>query len=378
MAWDVIVVGLGAMGSAAAAHLARRGQRVLGLDQFPPAHDRGSSHGRSRIIREAYFEHPSYVPMVWRSYELWTDLERTSRRHLFKQTGGLMIGRPDTDLVRGALESARIHHLAHEVLDAAAIRRRFPVFEPDDEMIGVWEPRAGVLAPEECVLALLDQASKAGADLRHDERVLGWSAGPGRVGVETAAGRFEAAHLIITAGPWAPVLLADLNVPMTIERQVIAWFRPVRLDDAFAPDRCPIHIWHVGRRMFYGFPALDAGGVKIAEHAAGDPTTADGIRREIAPDEIQEIRDDFVARYVPAANGELVLTTVCMYTMTPDTHFVIDRHPRHPHVTIACGFSGHGFKFAPAVGEILADLTLEGRTRHDISRFSAARFAAVG
>ena len=188
------------MGSAAAAHLARRGQRVLGLDQFPPAHDRGSSHGRSRIIREAYFEHPSYVPLVWRSYDLWADLERATGRRLFIQTGGVMIGRPDTDLVRGALESARIHRLAHEVLDAAAIRRRFPVFEPEDEMIGVWEPRAGVLVPEECVLALLDQASKAGADLRHDERVLGWSAAPGRVRVETATGRFEAAHLIITPG----------------------------------------------------------------------------------------------------------------------------------------------------------------------------------
>lgn len=378
MAWDVIVIGLGAMGSAAAAHLARRGRRVLGLDQFPPAHDRGSSHGRSRIIREAYFEHPSYVPMVWRSYELWSDLERTSGRRLFTQTGGIMIGRPDSDLVRGSLESARIHRLAHDVLDAATIRRRFPVFEPDPDMVGVLEPRAGILTPEACVQALLAQAQQAGADLRHDQRVIRWSAAPDRVAVETAAGRFEAGSLVIAAGPWAPILLAGLNVPMTIERQVIAWFRPVALQAAFEPDRCPIHIWHVGRRMFYGFPALDDQGVKIAEHATGDPTTADGISREIAPRDIQEIRDDFIARYMPAANGAAALTTVCMYTMTPDTHFVIDRHPRHPHVSLACGFSGHGFKFAPAVGEILADLTVEGRTRHDITRFSATRFAPVG
>ena len=377
MTWDVIVIGLGAMGSATAADLAGRGLRVLGLDQYPPAHDRGSSHGRSRIIREAYFEDPSYVPMVWRSYELWADLERTSSRHLFRQTGGIMIGRPDTDLVRGSLESARIHRLAHEVLDAAAIRRRFPVFEPDNDMVGVLEPRAGILAPEECVRALLERAHKAGAELRHDQRVVGWSAAPDHVTVETASGRFEAESLVITAGPWAPTLLAGLNVPMTIERQVVAWFRPAALQEAFAPDRCPIHIWHVGRRMFYGFPALDDGGVKIAEHAIGDPTTADEIRREIAAAEIQEIRNDFIARYMPAANGELVLTTVCMYTMTPDTHFVIDRHPRHPNVSLACGFSGHGFKFAPAVGEILADLAIDGRTRHDITRFSAARFAPV-
>jgi sarcosine oxidase len=315
---------------------------------------------------------------VWRSYELWSDLERISGRQLFRQTGGIMIGRPDTDLVRGSLESARIHRLAHDVLDAAAIRRRFPVFAPDDGMVGVLEPRAGILTPEACVLALLAQAQQAGADLRHDQRVVRWHASPDRVAVETAAGRFEAGSLVIAAGPWAPTLLADLNVPMTIERQVIAWFRPVALQAVFAPDRCPIHIWHVGRRMFYGFPALDDQGIKIAEHATGDPTTADGIRREIAPDEIDEIRRDFISRYMPAANGSLTLTTVCMYTMTPDAHFVIDRHPPHPNVSLACGFSGHGFKFAPAVGEILADLTIEGRTRHDIARFSATRFAAVG
>jgi sarcosine oxidase len=377
VSWDVIVVGLGAMGSAAAAHLARRGQRVLGLDQFAPAHDRGSSHGRSRIIREAYFEHPSYVPLVRRAYELWADLEETSGRSLLRPTGGVMIGRPDSELVRGSLESARVHRLTHEVLDAAQIRRRFPVFAPDHDMMGVWEPRAGVLVPEACIVAMLDQARRHGADLRHDERVVRWRAWPDRARVETATGRFEAGRLVIAAGPWAPALLADLGLPLTIERQVMAWFQPVDLREAFEPDRCPISIWQTGRRMFYGVPALDGAGVKIAEHASGNPTTADGVAREVAAGEIGRIRNDFIARYVPAADGDLVSSAVCMYTMTPDAHFVIDRHPDSPAVAIACGFSGHGFKFAPVVGEILADLALRGRTRHDISRFSAARFAGV-
>lgn len=374
MPYDVIVLGLGGMGSAAAHHLARRGKRVLGLDRFPPAHNQGASHGRSRIIREAYWEHPSYVPLLWRAYELWADLERAGGRSLLLTTGGIMIGAPDTDLVRGSLESARTHHLTHEVLDAAAIRRRFPVFAPGDEMVGVFEPRAGVLFPEECVLANLQQAARAGAKLRHEERVIRWIARPGRVEVQTYSARYEAGQLVVAAGPWAPDVLADLNLPLVIDRQVVAWFRPIALADAFGPGRCPIHIWRVDGRLFYGVPAHDGYGVKIAEHATGDPTTADAIRREIAPGEIQEIRRDFIARYMPAANGEVVATGTCMYSLTPDTHFVIDHHPRHRNVVIACGFSGHGFKFVPVIGEILADLVLEGNTRHDIALFAIKRF----
>ncbi len=362
------------MGSAAASHLARRGRRVLGLDRFPPAHDRGSSHGRSRIIREAYWEHPSYVPLVRRAYELWTDLERASGRLLLMITGGIMIGAPDSDLVRGSLESARTHHLTHEVLDARAIRRRFPVFAPGDEMVGVFEPRAGMLFVEECVLAHLQQASRAGAELRHEEPVVQWTATPDGVEVRTPRARYRAGHLVITAGPWAPQVLPDLNLPLVIERQVVGWFRPVALPEAFDPGRCPIHIWRADGRFFYGVPRHGDDAVKIAEHALGDPTSADGIRREVAPEEIEELRRDFIARYMPAANGEVVATGTCMYTMTPDTHFVIDHHPRYPNVVIAGGFSGHGFKFAPVIGEILADLLVEGKTRHDIALFAIKRF----
>ncbi len=376
MSYDVIVLGLGGMGSAAASHLARRGKRVLGLDRFPPAHDQGSSHGRSRIIREAYWEHPSYVPLVRRAYELWADLERAHGRQLLLTTGGIMIGPPDSDLVRGSLESARTHNLTHEVLSPPAIRSRFPVFAPGEEMIGVFEPRAGVLFVEECVLAHLQQAAAAGGDLRHEEPVLEWAATKQGIEVRTPRARYQAGRLVITAGPWAPTVLAELSLPLVIERQVVAWFRPAALHDAFEASRCPVHIWRANGRFFYGIPALEGGEVKIAEHALGNPTTAATIRREIAPHEIDGLRRDFVSRYMPAANGEVVATGTCMYTMSPDTHFIIDRHPQHDHVVFATGFSGHGYKFAPVIGEILADLVSEGKTGHDISLFAAGRFRA--
>jgi sarcosine oxidase len=361
------------MGSAAAYHLARRGKRVLGLERFTPGHDRGASQGRSRIIREAYWEHPSYVPLVWRSYELWADLEQEIGRLLLLTTGGLMVGAPESDLIKGTLLSARTYDLKHEVLDAQEITRRFSVFNPSNDMVGVLESRAGVLFPEECVLAHLQRAAAHGADLRYEEPVVNWSAEGGQVMVQTAEARYEAESLVLTPGPWAPEVLTELHLPLVIERQVVAWFRPLTLLEAFSPDRCPVYIWQTNRRLFYGFPRLGDAGVKIAEHALGDPTTADTIRRQIGPEEIEEIRRDFIARHMPAANGPVLATHTCMYTMTPDTHFIIDRYPQQSNVVLACGFSGHGFKFTPVVGEILADLVLEGRTAHDISLFSMVR-----
>src|SRR3972149_5843204 len=301
--YDVIVRGgAGGWGRAPAAPLARRGRRGVGCHPRPAAHDQGSSHGRSRIIREAYWEHPSYVPLVWRAYELWEELERASGKLLLLTTTGILIGAPDTPLVQGALESARVHHLAYEFLEAAAIRRKFPVFAPADGMVGVLEPRAGVLFPEECILAHLEQAARAGAELHYEEPVLAWSAAPHAVEVQTSRGHYEAGAL-------------------------------------------------------------------------GPPPTADTVRREITPEEIAELRRDFIGRYMPAASGPLLASTTCMYTMTPDGHFIIAFHPQHQNVVLACGFSGHGFKFAPVVGEILADLALLGRTEHDISLFALDRFA---
>jgi len=372
---DVIVVGLGAMGSAAAYHLARRGVGVIGLEQFTPAHDRGSSHGRSRIIREAYFEHPDYVPLVQRAYEHWRALEEESGVRLLVPTGGLMIGPADGALVQGALASARTHHLPHELITAEQVRRRFPPFRLQPATVAVQEPNAGVLFPEACVRAHLDGAARAGAVLHFEEPVLRWSANGGGVEVVTAAQTYSAGRLVVTAGPWAPQVLRDLGLPLAVERNVMYWFAPVRDPAAFAPQRFPIYIYEYQQdAFFYGFPAMGEGGVKVAHHHSGVSCTPETIRREVAPDEVAQMRA-LLAAHLPDANGALLRTATCLYTNTPDGHFLIDRHPQWNHVILACGFSGHGFKFASVVGEVLADLALDGWTRHPVGLFALRRFA---
>ncbi|MFM1770302.1 MAG: hypothetical protein RJA22_2831 [Verrucomicrobiota bacterium] len=364
---EVIIVGLGAMGSAAAFHLARRGVRVLGLDRFAPPHDRGSSHGQTRIIREAYFEDPVYVPLVRRAYELWAELARESGRDLLRVTGGLMLGDPDSVIVAGARRSAEEHGLPHEVLGAAEVRRRFPALRPVGEMVGVLEPRAGVLFPHECIAAHLDLARRHGADLRLDEAVRGWAPDGAGVRVETARGTFRARRLVLTAGAWVAQLLPGMAVPFQVERQVLHWFEAIQPAD-FAPDRCPVHLWQFdGMRFFYGFPDLGEG-VKLAFHHDGETTTAEGVRREVAEAEVEAMRR-VMRRFLPGANGAWRASTVCVYTNTPDEHFWIDQHPGHPQVIVGSPCSGHGFKFSAAVGEVLADLAQDVPPRVDLGRF---------
>jgi sarcosine oxidase len=365
---DVAILGLGAMGSAAAYHLAKRGRRVLGLDRFKPPHTLGSSHGQTRIIREAYFEHPLYVPLVRRAYELWMELDRIKGRTLFRQTGGLLLGRPDGEIVTGALRSAWQHGLKHEVLSRFRILSRYPGFQPDGDMIGVFEPRAGFLFPEACVETHLELAHRHGADLHFDEPALRWEPEGRGVRVVTEKATYSAGQLLITAGPWAKSLLPDLNLPLSVERQVLFWFEPLNLPALFWPDRCPIYIWETGPgKYFYGFP--DAGtGVKVAFHHQGEIVQPDAVRREVAPEETERMRG-LLAHYMPLANGRLRDTAVCLYTNTPDSHFLIDRHPAHQQVLIASPCSGHGFKFASAIGEVLADLLIAGKTSFDLSLF---------
>jgi sarcosine oxidase len=368
--WDVAVVGLGAMGSAAAHHLAARGLRVLGLDRHAPPHALGSSHGRTRIIREAYFEHPLYVPLVRRAYDLWAALERESGRSLLRITGGLNLGRPDGVLVAGARRSVEEHGLQHGVLDAAEVRARYPALQPEDGMVALWEPRAGILDPEACVAAHLQAAAANGASLRHDEPVLRWSADGDGVTVVTAGAEHRARRVILAAGAWIRSLLPDLHLPLTVERQVQFWFSVRERPDAFAPERCPVHLWELdGDRYFYGFPDLGHG-VKLAMHHGGDVTDPDRVRRDVGDDEVAALRT-LIRRYVPAADGPLRDASVCLYTNTPDGHFWIDAHPTHPRVLVASACSGHGFKFASAIGEILADLVTRGETAFDLAPFRA-------
>ncbi len=367
--YDVIVVGLGAMGSAAAYQLARKGRRVLGLDRYTPPHAHGSSHGRTRIIREAYFEHPAYVPLVQRAYRLWGELEELAGRKLLQTTGGLMIGRPDGVLVSGALRSAHQHGLRHELLDAPEVRERFPALRPDDGMVAVWEPRAGILFPESCIEAHLKLAQAHGATFRYGEPLIEWRMDDARgAHVITDKGEYRAEKLLLTAGAWMPSLLPGL-LPLTIERQVQYWFAPRHGSQAFSATSCPIHLWEpTAAPFFYGLPDL-GDGVKIAVHHGGETIDPDQLSQNVGDDEIAVMRDR-LRQYLPEADGALLSTAVCMYANTPDEHFWIDRHPEHAQVLIASACSGHGFKFSSVIGEVLAELLVDGRSRFDLALFA--------
>lgn len=374
--YDVIIVGLGAMGSAAAFHVARRGARVLGLDRFSPPHSFGSSHGRSRVIREAYFENPLYVPLVQRAYHNWKELERLSGRELLRRTGCLMLGRPESGVVTGALASAEQHGLPFEMLEAADVHRRFPGFRVTADMVGVLEENAGYVVPETAIAAHLALASRHGAELHTDEPVVAWQATDDGVEVTTSHGTYRAAHLLLAAGAWMGTLLSELNLPLTVERTVQYWFRPKQPTNLFTPPHLPVFICEYMPGMdFYGIP--DTGdGVKVALHHHGEPSDPDALRRTVAPEEVAYVRD-LVRTFIPEAEGTLCNTEVCMYTNTPDGNFLIDHYPGFPQVIIASPCSGHGFKFASAIGEQLADLALKAQPSLDISPFQLTRLGLL-
>ncbi|MGU3500645.1 N-methyl-L-tryptophan oxidase [Mycobacterium sp. C31M] len=375
--YDVIVVGLGGMGSAAAYHLARRGVRVLGLERFTPAHDRGSSHGGSRIIRQSYFEDPAYVPLLLRAYELWQELADDTALEVYRLTGGLFLGPPDCLTVAGSLRAAREWSLPHEMLDAAEIRHRYPTFTPAAGDVALFEANAGFARPEMTVQAHLDLAARAGATLQFGETVEHWIDGPTGVSVTTGSGTYTAGQLVICPGAWAPVLLSQLGIPITIERQVLYWLNPAGGTEPFEDH--PIYISeNADGEQIYGFPAIDGaqGGVKTAFFRKGQMCTPETIDRTVQPHEVDEMRAR-VTQLLPALTGPAVHTATCMYSNTPDEHFVIARPAELTNVTVACGFSGHGFKFVPVVGEVLADLAVNGDTSHPIALFDPTRLASV-
>ena len=375
MTFDVIVLGLGAMGSAAAYHLAQRGRRVLGIEQFTSPHDRGSSHGGSRMIRQAYFESPDYIPLVLRAYELWRKLEADSGTRLLNITGGLILGAADGELVQRSTAAARQHGIPFEVLQRAEASRRFPPVALDPGEVAVLEPHAGYLLPEECIRAHLRVATGAGAELHFDEKALSWTVQDGRVEVRTDRATYEGGHLVITAGPWANDVL-DEFFPLRVTRQVMAWIRPRGGLEPFMPDKFPVFLSDLGDgRPAYGFPAIDGpeGGVKAAIHGSDAVCTPETVDRAIHNADLLDLKEKVIRR-MPSLNGEVLRAQTCLYTMTPDEHFVIGTHPRNAACTLACGFSGHGFKFASVVGEILADLSTVGLTSHAIGLFSPTRF----
>jgi sarcosine oxidase len=373
MIYDAIVAGLGAMGSAAVYHLARRGAAVLGVDRFRPPHTLGSSHGRSRIIRQAYFEHPQYVPLVQRAYRCWSALETECGARLFVRTGGLMIGAPDSAVARGALRSAAEHGLPHELLSAAGLRARYPVFRPRDETVAVWEPDAGYLRPEACIAAHLSLATARGAVPGYDEPVLSWAHGAGGVTVTTTRASYRARRLVLAAGAWNASLAGDVALPLTVERQVQHWFVPAREPGRFDAARFPVFIWeHERGHTWYGIPSEDDG-VKLALHHHGEISTPDAVRRTVAAHEAEPVRA-LIRELLPDADGPVRASVVCLYTNTPDDDFIIDSPPGIPELIIASPCSGHGFKFSSAIGETIAASILDGGSEFDLTPFRLSRF----
>lgn len=360
--WDAIVVGVGGVGSAALYHLAERGHRVLGIDRFAPPHDRGSSHGQTRIIRQAYFEHPDYVPLAVASYELWEVLQAMVRSTLFHQTGLVEVGPADGVVVPGVLRAARQHSLAVSEMSAGEVSRRWPGLTVPEGLCAVFEPNAGYLLVEACVEAHLQAARACGAKLQTDSPLVRWTSDAGTAVVETAGGRHTTDRLIITAGAWAGSLLSDLGVHLEVRRKVLLWYA-VRDPEIYSAARgFPAHLFELPYGVPYGFPQLDGRGVKLSDHSGGDPVEDPlEVKRELQPADRAPI-ERFITEHMPFVTPELTDWTVCLYTMSPDEHFILDRHPRHANVWFCAGLSGHGFKFTPVLGRALADLATDGGT----------------
>jgi sarcosine oxidase len=372
--FDTIVIGVGAMGAAACHELARRGVRVLGLEQFDIPHGRGSSHGFSRMIRLCYYEHPDYVPLLRRAYELWGALEDESGQKLLHLTGGLYMGPASSELMTGSRDAATTHGLEHEVLDAAGVADRYPQFRLPGDYAALYEPMAGWIAPEKAICAFAELAMRKGAALHGHEPVRNWVADSSGVRVTTDQAVYHAEKLVFCGGPWSGDLLAGLNLELVVTRQVMLWVWPKR-PELFASGRLPV--WAVGHAdgsLHYGFPmAGDGVGFKLAHHAPGEPVDPEQVARERQPGDEQSVRQ-FIGRFLPDADGPTLASRVCLYTNSRDSHFIVDHHPRHDRVTLACGFSGHGFKFASVIGQALAELSMLGRTDLPVDFLSLRRF----
>ncbi len=405
--YDIIVVGLGAHGSSALWQLSKTGKKIAGIDRFTPPHQRGSSHGESRIIRQAYHENPVYVPLVQAAYPLWAELSETAGRSLFQKTGGLLLGTGDSAVVGGAKLSAETHGIPYDYLDAAAIRKRFPAFRPGPDTVGVLEHEAGILLPETAITAFLQAAAANGATLRTDELVL--KIVPSATGIEltTSKGRYRTEKLIVSAGAWLSTLLPELRLPLTIRRQVLFWFSDAA-DDAspgvgaspaatadptaaparpaqphhpahpgrFQPGQMPVFIWeYAPGELFYGIPDLGHG-IKLGWHHGGHPVNPDELTQAVDKQEIADMQQR-VAKNL-TINPVFEKSCVCMYTSTPDEDFIIDLHPQYPNIVIASPCSGHGFKFSTIIGRLLADITLERPGNFDLTPFSIQRKVLAG
>lgn len=372
--YDVIVIGLGAMGSATCFHLARRGVRVLGLEQFEIPHGKGASHGYSRMIRLAYKEHPDYVPLLRRAYTLWDGLERDSGERVLHITGGIYMGAKGDPFVEGSRAAAELHNLPHTMLDRAQLASRFPQFHLPDHYIGFYEDKAGFLLPEMVICSHATGAMRNGAELHGHEPVLDWETNDRGATVRTAKTTYHADHLVFCGGAWSDRLLRKLNVKLVVTRQALGWVWP-RRPEMFQLGTFPV--WAIGHgdgAIHYGFPMRpDNPGFKVARHWPNAPCDPDTVDRSPQPGDEEDFRS-ILAPMIPYADGPTLAIRICLYTNSPDSHFILDRYPASPRVSIACGFSGHGFKFASVIGEAMADLAMYGRSELPIQFLGLQRF----
>jgi sarcosine oxidase len=364
--FDVIVLGVGSVGSATCHHLAERGARVLGIDQFTIPHNRGSHHGNSRMIRRAYYEHPDYVPLLKRAYKLWDKLQKNTSRKFFHITGGLYVGSQSGSIFPGSLRAAHQHRLDHSILSAQQISERYPALRIPGDFSGFYEDQAGFLVPGEAISSYTQSALRHGAVISQGEKILSWDTRSDHVEVTTEKGSYRGDHLVITAGAWSGQAAQNLGLALQVTRQVLAWFEPLGSPERFAPGNFPC--WFIETEPpfgHYGFPLLDGDpGLKIALHKPGETITPECLQKESnqpRPEEIAHLRG-VLDKYFPGCAGRLSHACTCMYTNSLDGHFIVGSHPGRDRVSMACGLSGHGFKFSSVLGEILADLALNGRT----------------
>jgi len=374
--YDVIVIGVGGMGSATVYQLARRGKRVLGIERFGIPHEMGSSHGLTRIIRLAFYEGPQYVPLGRRAYELWRELEGRLGEQILHLTGSVHAGPRGSLDFEGTLQFCVEQDVAHEVLTSAELTRRWPGYRLSPDVMAVVQPDGGFLVPERCIEGYVAVAREEGAEVHEEERVLAWEPSGEGIRVVTDRGEYEAGALVVTAGAWAGSLLPELRASLVVERQVVAWLAPHK-PELFQPDNFPVFTMASDEGHFYGFPAYGVPGFKVGKFIhEGNATDPDAVDRAVSKEDGDLLRA-FTARHFPDAAGPMIKAATCMFTTSPDEHFVIGVNKELPQVSFAAGFSGHGFKFCSTVGEIMADLAETGGTRHDISLFDPGRLQGL-
>lgn len=373
---DAVVLGVGGIGSSALFHLAKLGLRVVGIEQFGIAHDRGSSHGETRAIRKAYFEHPAYVPLLESAYQNWRSLEELVRQNLLVEQGLIEIGPPNGVLIQGVRRASELHSLQLEEIERQDFEQRFSGFHLPDGHEVLYEPEGGYLLVEQCVEAYCNAARSLGAEIYSDTPVISWRMNRSDIEITTNNQTFLTDRMVITAGAWSTQMLQDLEIPLELRRKHLHWYQ-VPAGTYSQSKGSPVFFYETDSGYYYGFPSINSGvghSIKLAEHSFGESTKdPSNVDRRKDTEEAKRV-EAFLRRHLPLANSKSVHHKVCMYTMTPDEHFVIDKHPQNDSIVFAAGMSGHGFKFASAIGEILADLATKGTSSSPIDFLELSRF----